>query len=202
MQPTEKKNPPRQTLRAWFIGFASRAHADAWLAFFSFAESSFFPIPPDFLLIAILLAHPSRWLYRAVITTASSVAGGLFGYLIGAVFFDTIGEWIVALYHLEDEMETVGRLFADNAFLAIFTAALTPIPYKVFTIASGFFGISIPIFIIGSILGRGMRFFAVAYLTKRWGGYLGERAARLVSAFSFAAVLALLFLILLWNAIR
>jgi len=156
-------------LRDWFLSYAEKPHARWWLAFFSFIESSFFPVPPDPLLVAVLAANRSRWYWDALITTVASIVGGLFGYLIGVFLWDTVGSTIVATYALEEEMVTVGRLFADNAFLAIFLAAFTPIPYKLFTISAGLFGINIPIFIIASILGRGGRFFAVAFLMKLFG---------------------------------
>src|SRR3989338_1923451 len=159
----------RHLLRDWFLSYAEKPHARWWLAFFSFIESSFFPVPRDPLLVAILAANRSRWLWDALISTAASIVGGLFGYLIGVFLWDTLGSAIVAAYGLEEEMAMVGRLFADNAFLAIFLAAFTPIPYKVFTIAAGLFGINIPVFIIASILGRGGRFFAVSFLMKLFG---------------------------------
>ncbi|MCX6717153.1 MAG: VTT domain-containing protein, partial [Candidatus Taylorbacteria bacterium] len=113
--------------------------------------------------------NKDKWIYFASITTVASVLGGLFGYFIGAVFFETVGKWLVSLYHLEKEIETVGLLFNQNAFLSIFTAAFTPIPYKVFTISAGLFSLNIFVFTIASILGRGMRFFAVAYIMRLFG---------------------------------
>lgn len=153
-------------------------NAGRWLFLVSFAESSFFPIPPDLLLMPIVARLRSRWLYYAVITTVASVIGGMFGYLIGAVFFNIVGAFLVKTYHLEKELEYVSTLFQQNAFWAIFTAAFTPIPYKLFTIAGGLFKINFLIFVIASILGRGMRFFAVAYLMKLFGSAVGRLAFR------------------------
>jgi membrane protein YqaA with SNARE-associated domain len=147
----------------------SGPNAKWWLFAISFSESSFFPIPPDFYLMPVVARNRGKWLYFALITTISSVLGGLFGYLIGAVFFETVGKWLISLYHLEKEIETVSLFFNQNAFLSIFTAAFTPIPYKVFTISAGLFKLNIFIFTIASILGRGMRFFAVAYIMKLFG---------------------------------
>lgn len=164
-------------------------NAGLWLFVVSFAESSFFPIPPDLLLMPIVARLRSRWLYYATITTIASVVGGMFGYLIGAVFFNVVGTFLVKTYHLEKELAYVSTLFQQNAFWAIFTAAFTPIPYKLFTIAGGLFHINFVIFIIASILGRGMRFFAVAYLMKLFGGTVGRLAFRyfnlLTLAFAF-----------------
>ncbi len=148
-----------------------------WLFGISFTESSFFPIPPDVLLVAILMTRERvRAFYYASITTAGSVLGGLFGYAIGYFFFQTVGVWLVSTYGLETQMITVQKLFVDNAFLAIFVAAFTPIPYKVFTIAGGLFGISIPVFIVASVLGRGGRFFAVAVIMR----FFGENISRVL----------------------
>jgi membrane protein YqaA with SNARE-associated domain len=144
----------------------------------SFAESSFFPIPPDFFIFPLVIRKPERWLKMAVIVTISSVIGGLFGYLIGFTFFEWIGKPLVAFYHLESRVNEVGVLFQKNAFLAIFTAAFTPIPYKVFTIAGGLFEINIFSFILASILGRGGRFFAVSYASKFFGKRFGEIAIK------------------------
>lgn len=165
----------KDSLTAWAVRHAEGKNAKWWLFGISFAESSFFPIPPDVLLAAILMTKERvRAFYYASITTAGSVLGGLFGYAIGYFFFQTVGAWLVNTYHLETQMVTVQKLFADNAFFAIFVAAFTPIPYKVFTIAAGLFGISIPTFIIASILGRGGRFFAVATVMKYFGGHIAR----------------------------
>lgn len=167
-------------------------NAGRWLFLVSFAESSFFPIPPDLLLMPIVARLRSRWLYYAFITTTASVIGGMFGYLIGSVFFNIVGTFLVKTYHLEKELEYVSTLFQQNAFWAIFTAAFTPIPYKLFTIAGGLFHINFVIFVIASILGRGMRFFIVAYLMKLFGGVVGRLAFRYFNLLTivFAVVVA------------
>jgi membrane protein YqaA with SNARE-associated domain len=144
----------------------------------SFAESSFFPIPPDFFIFPLVMRKPERWFKMALIVTISSVVGGLFGYLIGFVFFEFLGKPLIAFYHLENQIQVVGNLFKQNAFLAIFTAAFTPIPYKVFTIAGGLFQINLFSFVIASILGRGGRFFAVSYASKFFGKRFGEVAIK------------------------
>lgn len=157
-----------------------------WLFLVSFAESSFFPIPPDLLLIPIVARLRSKWFYYALITTIASVIGGIFGYFIGAMLFDFVGTILVKTYHLEDELVYVSTLFQQNAFLAIFTAAFTPIPYKIFTIAGGLFHINFFVFVIASILGRGMRFFAVAYLMKIFGEQIGRLAFKYFNLLTLA----------------
>lgn len=181
----------KESLAAWMVRHAEGKNAKWWLFGISFAESSFFPIPPDVFLAAILATRErARAFFYAWITTASSILGGLLGYAIGYFFFQTVGIWLVATYHLEAQMVTVQRLFADNAFFAIFTAAFTPIPYKLFTISAGLFAINIPVFILASILGRGMRFFAVAAVMK----YFGEHIVRLF--YKYFGVASLLFVAL------
>lgn len=153
----------------WTIHWSKTPQAPYALFWVAFIESSFFPIPPDVLLIAMTIAHPKAWWKNALICTAGSVLGALLGYAIGWFLFETIGQWIVSVYHLEKHVETVGRLYSDNAFLAILTAAFTPIPYKVFTIAGGLFKISIPVLVAASIIGRAGRFFLVAGLLRLFG---------------------------------
>jgi membrane protein YqaA with SNARE-associated domain len=130
----------------------------------AFAESSFFLVPPDLLLIALAAGRPKRAFFYAGVATVCSVAGGLLGYLLGAAFMETLGDAIVRLYHLQPHFEWVSERYHDAAFWAVFTAGLTPIPYKVFTIAAGAVGLWIPGFVLASILGRGLRFFGVGAL--------------------------------------
>ncbi|MBI5078208.1 MAG: DedA family protein [Candidatus Yonathbacteria bacterium] len=179
-------------LALWTVRHAEGKNAKWWLFGLSFAESSFFPIPPDVLLAAILLTRERvRAFFYATITTLGSVLGGLFGYAIGYFLFQTVGVWLVHAYHLEQQMVTVQKLFSDNAFFAIFVAAFTPIPYKVFTIAAGLFGISIPTFIVASVLGRGGRFFLVATVMRYFGGHIARVFYRYFNALSFVFVFVL-----------
>ncbi|MCU0660187.1 MAG: DedA family protein [Candidatus Pacebacteria bacterium] len=182
-------NKRKEALFRWSERHVQGPHGKWWLAGISFAESSFFPIPPDLFLIGMLMGKDrSRWARYALITTIASVAGGLFGYLIGYLFFSLIGAKIVALYGLESAVAHVRTLYADNAFFAILVAGFTPIPYKVFTIAAGLFHIHLPIFIIASLLGRGGRFFIVSFLMRRYGGKLGELVYRYFNLFSLIVV--------------
>ena len=188
----QKLQTLKETLSAWAVRHAEGKNAKWWLFGISFAESSFFPIPPDVLLVAILMTKErARAFYYASITTAGSVLGGLFGYAIGYFLFQTVGVWLVHTYHLDTQMVTVKKLFADNAFFAIFVAAFTPIPYKVFTIAGGLFGISIPTFIVASILGRGGRFFAVATVMKYFGGHISRLFYEYFNLLSLVTVIIL-----------
>lgn len=154
----------------WTERFANHKHALMSLFVVAFTESSFFLVPPDFLIIAMLIHTVKKsWIKIASVSTVGSVTGGMFGYFIGAVLYNYIGVPIVNAYHLQTEMLHVQTLFQDNAFLSILVAAFTPIPYKVFTIASGLFSVNFFTFVLASIIGRGGRFFLVAYFTNKYG---------------------------------
>ncbi len=143
---------------------AERPHAPWMLALIAFAESSVFPIPPDVLLIPMVLAAPNRaWLIAAVCTVAS-VAGGMLGYAIGALLFDTIGRPVLAFHGYLERFTEFRAAYNDWGAWIVFGAGLTPFPYKVITIASGVTGLDLTTFTIASVLARGGRFFAVAAL--------------------------------------
>jgi len=175
----------------WFKLRAHGAYAKAWLFFLSFTESSFLFIPPDILLIAMLLVKSREWLYYAIFTTVASVLGAIFGYAVSVFFFDTVGIRIVEFYHLAEEMETVRSLFTANAFWVIFTAAFTPIPFKVFVLAAGFLKINFLVFIIASLFGRLLRYGIIAYAVH----ILGDRAMTFLSRYSIAVTVAVLVVI-------
>ncbi|MDP3088126.1 MAG: YqaA family protein [Methylotenera sp.] len=148
--------------------WARLPNAPWYLGVLSFAESSFFPIPPDVMLAPMSLAKPeSAWRF-ALITTVTSVLGGMFGYLIGYSLFDVIEPHLMGS-HYWDAYQTSVAWFKDYGFLAIFIAGFSPIPYKVFTIAAGTLSMAFLPFVVASIIGRGLRFFMVAGLMK-WGG--------------------------------
>jgi membrane protein YqaA with SNARE-associated domain len=141
------------------------------LSVLAFAESSFFPVPPDPLLIALAVSRSERSLWYALICSISSVAGGVLGYLIGWQLWNVVSDFffnhIPGFTH--EVFNLVAHKYDENAFLAIFTAAFTPIPYKVFTIAGGVFKINFLVFTIASVIGRSMRFFLVAGLIMKFG---------------------------------
>ena len=180
-------------LYTWTVRWAHTKCASWALAVIAFAESSFFPIPPDPVLMLLTLFRPSRWWWYALLTTASSVLGAVAAYFIGFWFFESVGKTIIEAYHLTDTMRAVGEQYRENAFLAILGAALTPIPYKVFTIAGGFFQISFGSLIVASILGRGARFFAVSFLMYMFGSRMEEFIKKHFNALSilfFALIVA------------
>lgn len=176
----------------WFVERAHGGHAKAWLSILSFTESAVFVVPPDPLLVAILLAGNSRWLYYGILTSALSVAGAIFGYILGAFFYDVIGAPLVEIFRWQDEMETVRQMYQQDAFVAILIGAFTPIPYKVFVLGAGFFRIDFFVFLLASIIGRGARYIGIAFATRLWGMHVLEfmRRYSLPSAIIAALLLA------------
>ena len=153
----------------WCIAAADKPYALWILAAVAFAESSFFPVPPDIMLLPMSLARPQRaWLFAALCTVAS-VAGGVLGYAIGALLYDSLGQWLIHLYGLGDTVEAFRASYAQWGALIIIGKGLTPIPYKLVTITSGFAGYNIWLFILCSIIARGGRFFVVAVVLNRYG---------------------------------
>jgi membrane protein YqaA with SNARE-associated domain len=153
----------------WCIDAAHKPYALWILGAVAFAESSFFPVPPDIMLLPMSLAEPRRaWLFAGVCTVAS-VAGGVLGYLIGAVLYDSLGHWLIHLYGLEGKVEVFRASYAQWGAVIILLKGLTPIPYKLVTITSGFAGYNIWLFLLCSIVARGGRFFVVAVLLNRYG---------------------------------
>ena len=153
----------------WTMGLAGHRHALWALAIVSFAESSIFPIPPDILMIPMLLARPNRAFLIASVCLIASVLGGIAGYAIGALFYDQIGAPILAALGKADAMAEFNTRFNDLGFWPVLIAGLTPFPYKVITIMSGWTGLPLGTFIVTSIIARGVRFFLIAALLYRFG---------------------------------
>ena len=150
------------------LGWSKHRHATKYLCILSFAESSFFPVPPDVMLAPMALAQPSKALKFALLTTLASVLGGLFGYAIGFFFFDVISNWLQDSHYWEKYL-LAKQWFNNWGFWAVFIAGFSPIPYKVFTIAAGTLSMALLPFMGASLIGRGARFFLVALLLA-WGG--------------------------------
>ncbi len=158
------------------LHWAAHPHASRYLAALSFAESSFFPIPPDVMLAPMSLAKPQRAWHYATLTTTASVLGGVLGYGIGLLAFDAIQPTLQTLGYW-DEYELAKQWFTEWGFWVVLIAGFSPIPYKVFTITAGAVTLSFPLFVIASLIGRGARFFLVAGIIA-WGGERMERALR------------------------
>jgi membrane protein YqaA with SNARE-associated domain len=181
-----------QRLYDWTINLASRPYATWALAGVSFAESSFFPVPPDALLVPMCLARRDRcWTFGCVCTIAS-VIGGMLGYAIGYYLMATLGAWIVSAYGLGDKIEVFQAAYREWGLWIILIKGLTPIPYKLVTIASGAAHFNFLVFVLASIATRGTRFLLVAGLLRRYGarmrGFI-ERRLNLVTWLFLAALI-------------
>ena len=158
----------------WIISWAHKKYSSAALFVLAFAESSFFPIPPDILQIALSVSKPKKSFFYALVSSVGSVLGGILGYFIGLFLFDTIGSFIINTLGYQAQFNSVGDLYKSYAFLVILVSAFTPIPYKVFTIAAGFWQVGLLPLIAASAIGRSARFFLVALLFYFFGPKIKE----------------------------
>jgi membrane protein YqaA with SNARE-associated domain len=169
---TIQASEPRSLLRRmydWCLDAAHKPHAMWTMGTIAFAESSFFPVPPDVMLIPMALARPERAYIMAAWCTLASVAGGVVGYAIGALLYDSVGAWLMQLYGYTDKVETFRAAYAQWGAWIILLKGLTPIPYKIVTITSGFAGYNFLLFIVFSVIARSGRFFLLAFLLHRYG---------------------------------
>ena len=172
-----------KSLYARLIALSASPRAVPALAAVAFAESSFFPIPPDVLLAPMALAQPRRAWRFALVATIASVLGGVLGYAIGALLYDTIGQRLVHLYGYGAKMEALKQTYAQWGWLVILVKGVTPIPYKLVTITSGLLSYNFPLFVALSALTRGARFFLVAGVLNWFGDPLREAMERNFAAF-------------------
>lgn len=174
------------------LALAAHRHAERWLAVVSFTESSFFPIPPDAMLLPMILARPERAWIIATICTVSSVIGGFFGYAIGYFLFEAIGRPVIEFYSYGDAFESFQRQFNEWGLWIILIKGLTPIPYKIVTIASGVAKFDLLVFALASVATRGARFFLVAGLLKAFGaplkGFIERYLTLVTTAFAVLIV--------------
>ena len=183
------------TLYKKCLDFAAHKSSKYYLAAISFIESSFFPIPPDILLIPMALASKSRALFYAFMCTLFSVLGGILGYAIGYFFYNSVGIYIVDFYHLENSFNIFENYYKEFGILIVLGAGITPFPYKFITIASGVFGLNIFLFIIVSIIGRGLRFYLIAILLY----FFGEKIKLIID--KYFNILTIVFFILLIGSV-
>lgn len=158
-----------QRLYDWTLSLAEHRHALWVLALVAFLESSMFPIPPDIIMIPMIIARPNRAFVIAGVALVASVLGGLLGYAIGALAYEALGQPILQALGKADSMAEFATTFNDMGFWAVLAAGITPFPYKVITIMSGWTGMPLATFIATSILARGLRFFLVALLLWKFG---------------------------------
>ncbi|WP_439562342.1 YqaA family protein [Roseinatronobacter sp.] len=158
-----------KSLYDWTLSLARHPHALWALALVAFVESSVFPIPPDVLMIAMIVARPSRAFVIAGVATVASVAGGMAGYFIGYGAFETLGRPVLEFYGKDAYFEQFQERYNEWGAWAVLIAGVTPFPYKVITILSGATGLSLPVFIVASVIARAIRFFIVAALLWKFG---------------------------------
>jgi membrane protein YqaA with SNARE-associated domain len=174
------------------IRLSKGKHALPALAAVSFAESSFFPVPPDVILVPMALANPEKARLYALVCTIASVLGGILGYAIGALLYDTVGHWLISAYGYGQGVEAFREAYAKWGAWIILIKGLTPIPYKIVTIASGFAGYNLLAFIVLSTITRGLRFFIEAELLRIYGepirGFIEERLTLVTTGFLAAIV--------------
>jgi len=182
-----------RALYDWMFRLAGHRHADKALGGIAFVESSFFPIPPDIMLIPMVLANRQKWWYFALICTLASVFGAIFGYAIGALAYEWLGKPILQLYGKEAAFEALAHTYnSEWGLLAVFAGAVTFLPYKLFTIFSGTTGLNFALFIVISIIGRGLRFFAVAFLLFKFGAPIQGFVERWLGPLFFAGLALLI----------
>lgn len=192
----QEQAPPKKPhlirrLYDWVLGWADHP-GGTWALFgISFAESSFFPIPPDVLQIALSMSKPKRSFWYAAVSSVASVLGGILGYYIGWALLETVGRPIIDFYGLQGRFQQVSELYNQQAFWWIFIAAFTPIPYKIFTIAAGACAVPLWILVAASAVGRPARFFLVAALIF----FFGERVKNFID--KYFDLLTIVFTVLL-----
>ena len=187
-----------QTLRKlydWTLQKSSHPKASWILSFFAFVESSFFPIPPDIILIPMIIAQRTKAWFYAFICTISSVLGGLAGYCIGLFFYNTLGILIVEYYGLTDQFSVFEKYYIQYGIWIVLGAGFTPFPFKFITIASGVFGLNVFLFTVVAIIARGLRFYLLAFLLKLFGQVIEQLIDK------YFNILATLFFILLIGSI-
>jgi len=163
-----------QALYDWTLRLARHRHAIRSMAAISFAESSFFPIPPDVMVVPMILARRDQAYLIAGICTISSVAGGALGYAIGYFLYDSVGQWLINFYGMGDGVGQFRSWYAEYGAAIILIKGFTPIPFKLVTIVSGFAAFNFPLFLAMALITRGARFFLIAWLLKRFGAPIQE----------------------------
>jgi membrane protein YqaA with SNARE-associated domain len=187
----------KEKLYAWFERETDKKYMIYFLAAVSFFESVIFPIPVDIFTFSLAALHPKKWFNYGLVATVFSVLGAVFGYFLGMYLFDSFGQRFIDFYGYQDEFILVTELFNKNIFWVMFTSAFTPIPYKVFTIAGGALRVALFPFILASILGRGLRFFAETYLAHKYGKKVTEHIMQKFNTYSLIVVGALVLFIVM-----
>ena len=189
-----------RTAYDWALHWAAPRYALPALCAISFVESSFFPIPPDILVIAMTVAVPSLWWRYSLFCSFASVLGGVFGYFIGYQFMDLVGQRILDFYHLQETFDKIGGLSNEHQGWAVAAAGFNPLPYKIFTLAAGTFKIDLTTFILASSISRSARFFLVGFLIYKFGPPIKALIEKYFNLFSivFFVLLVLGFYLLIF----
>jgi membrane protein YqaA with SNARE-associated domain len=188
---TKKKPNIVRRLYDWVLSWAQTPYGVPALFLIAVAESSFFPIPPDVLLIALALAIPTKAYRYALWCTVGSVLGGILGYYLGFAMWDVVEPLLIPSVFSQEKFEEVTGIYDEYGIPFVFVAAFTPIPYKVFTVAGGVAEINLPAFIVTSIIGRGARFYLVATVIRRYGDLAKDLIDRYFNLFTVAFTLLL-----------
>lgn len=186
----------KEAIREWAVRHAYGPYAAPFLFFFSYAEALFLPAPVETALVPLVLIKARSWLYYVAVATFGSLAGGITGYFIGLLFYETIGVLVVNAYSFEEEIQRISQLLADHVFWATFVAAFTPLPDKVFMPLAGLLRTPFLSFVVALFLGRALRFAVVGFLADRYGA----AATRLALKYFREVTLALVVLaaLVLW----
>lgn len=187
-----KAKGPLRGLYNWVLKLAGSKRAEPWLFGISFAESSFFPIPPDVMLAPMCFARPERAYRYALVCTIASVLGAMLGYAIGYWLFETVGSAIISVFGYGGKEEELRAQYAEYGAWIIFIKGITPIPFKLVTIVSGAMAFSIPVFVAACVVTRGIRFFLVAWLFKTFGPTLAPIIEKRIGLFMLLFVVVLI----------
>lgn len=192
-----------RVMKQRFIEWFKRVTNKKWIMWFlgvnAFFESIIFPIPIDIFTFTLASAHPQKWKRYGTVATFWSVTGAIGGYFLGMYLFDTFGQQLIDFYGYQEQFDKVFALFDNNTFLVMFTSAFTPIPYKVFTIAGGALQVSLFDFILASILGRGLRFFAETYIPYKFGEKVGGHILKNFNRYTLLVAVLVVGFILIKN---
>jgi membrane protein YqaA with SNARE-associated domain len=180
-----------RALYDWTLRLASHRHAIRWMAVISFCESSFFPIPPDVMVVPMVLARRDQAYLIATVCTVSSVLGGILGYFIGMFLYDSVGQWLIRFYGMGEGIEAFRATYREWGAWIILIKGFTPIPFKLVTIASGIAAFSFPVFVAAAVVTRGARFFLIAWLLKRYGAPMQEFIERRLTLVGWLFLIAL-----------
>jgi len=186
-----------EKLQAWTLKWVETPYAATTLFLIAMIEAVFFPIPPEIPMIAMIATKPKKWKKWVIITITGSIVGGVLGYTIGNGFYGVVGHKFIQYYNVQDAMNIVKTQFANNALLAILVAAITPIvPYKAMVLAAGLFKIPISQIIIGSLVGRGLRYFSIGWLVKKYGEKMSEIIYERINEISIIIVIILVLILI------